>query len=373
MAITYDRELESALDREILHELEGEFEGAAHLEDELAMSLEGGGSLHEFEDEGELFFGRLRRAFRGVGRFIRRAAPMLGRIAKIAAPLVATAVGGPLGGIIARGATSLLGEGELEDELAHELSHEMEGLHEGHLEGVMHEGHPESILHELEATHEFGHHEATHEFGHHEGHPESILHELEGTHEFGHHEGHPESILHELEAIHEFGHHEGHPESILHELEATHEFGHHEATHEHAQHMMAELMAEVAAGAHLEAEAEAMVGAAVVTTLSAADRAALRRLIPHLIRGAAILTRILRMRRITRPAVRTVPTIVRQTAQVLRRRAASGAPVSRRVAGQVMGSVTRRVLGSPRACGLAIGRNVRATMRSRSGMSSVAG
>jgi hypothetical protein len=366
MATTYDREFETGLDREILHELEGEFEGGAHWEDELAMSLEGGGSLHEFEFEGELFFGRLRRAFRGVGRFVRSAAPILGRIAKIAAPLVATAVGGPLGGIIAKGATSLLGEGELEDELAHELSHEAGGLHEVHHEGGLHEGIHESILHELEGVHEAGMHEGIHESGLHEGLHESILHELEGVHESGLHEG-----------IHESGLHEGHPESILHELEGLHEGIHesglHEGHPEHAHAMMAELMAEVAAGAHLEAEAEAMVGAAVVTTLTAADRAALRRLVPHLIRGAAILTRILRMRRITRPAVRTVPTIVRQTAQVLRRRAAAGAPVSRRVAGQVMGGVTRRVLGSPRTCALAIGRNVRATLRSRPGMRGISG
>src|SRR5262249_20192808 len=163
-----------------------------------------------------------------------------------------------------------------------------------------------------------------------------------GIHETGLHEGHPESVLHELGGM---------PEAGLHE--AIHETGLHEGHLEHSQEMLAELMAEVAAGAHLEAEAEAMAGAAVVTTLSASDRAALRRLIPHLIRGAAILTRILRLRRITRPAVRTVPTIVRQTARVLRRRAASGAPVTRRAAGQIMGSVTRRVLGNPRACAVA--------------------
>jgi hypothetical protein len=384
MATRHNGALESGFDREILHELH-EFESEAHLEDELAMSMEGEGPLHEFEFEGEFegeqFFGRaFRRIARGVGRFVRRAAPILGRIAKVAAPLVATAVGGPLGGIIAKGATTLLGEGELEEELAHEM-----GLHEGHLEGI-HEVHPESILHELGA-HEMGVHESHPEYSH-EVHPESILHEL-GAHEMGVHESHPEyshevhpeSILHELEAIHEGGLHEGHlegiheghPESILHELGATHEGGLHEGHLEHSQEMLAELMAEVAAGAHLEAEAEAMAGAAVVTTLSAADRAALRRLIPHLIRGAAILTRILRRRRITRPAVRTVPLIVRQTARALRQRAASGAPVTRQTAGQVMGIVTRRVLSNPRTCALAIGRNVRASMSSRQGRRPVAG
>jgi hypothetical protein len=352
---TRDAEFESGFDREILHELQGELSHEAHLEDELAMSLEGAGELHEYEYEfeGEQFFGALKRIARGVGGFVRRAAPILGQIAKVAAPLVATAVGGPLGGIIAKGATSLLGEGELEDELTHELTHELGGLHEGHLEGSLHEGHPESVLHELGEIHEAGLHE---------GHPESVLHELGGIHETGLHEGHLEGTLHE-----------GHPESVLHELEAIHEGGLHESHPEHSQEMLAEVMAEAAAGAHLEAEAEAMAGAAVVITLSAADRAALRRLIPHLVRGAAILTRLLRRRRITRPAVRTVPLIVRQTARTLRRRAASGAPVSRRAAGQIMGSVTRRVLSNPHVCALAIGKNVRASMSSRRGTRSIAG
>src|SRR5262249_39676466 len=156
--------------------------------------------------------------------------------------------------------------------------------------------------------------------------------------------------LHELGELHETGLHESHLEGILHE-------GH----PEHSQEMLAELMAEMAAGAHLEGEAEAMAGAAVVTTLSPTDRVALRRLIPHPIRGAAVLTRLLRRRRITRPAVRTVPTIVRQTARTLRRRAAAGAPVTRRTAGRVMGLVTRKVLGNPRVCAHVIAKNVKSS------------
>jgi hypothetical protein len=345
MATMFDREFESGFDREILHELESELEGGGHLEDELSMALEGAGELHEdefefeFESGGEQFFGKIAR---GIGRFVRKAAPVLGQIAKVAAPIVANAVAPGVGGMLASRAISLLGEEEWEDELAHEL-HEG-ALHEGHLEGIMHEGHPESVLHEL-----------------HEGHPESVLHEL---HEGALHEGHLEGVMHE-----------GHPESVLHELHegALHEGIAHEGHAEHSHELLAEVMAEAAAGAHLEAEAEAMTGAAVVTTLSAADRAALRQLIPHLVRGAAVLTRMLRRRRITRPAVRTVPTIVRQTARALRRRAAAGAPVSRKTAAKVMGTVTRKVLGSPRTCALAIARNVRASMRSKGGFRRVTG
>jgi hypothetical protein len=144
----------------------------------------------------------------------------------------------------------------------------------------------------------------------------------------------------------------------LHEL---HEVG--ESAHESQHEVMAEVMAEVAAAAQHEAEAEAMAGAAAASTLSAADRADLRRLLPHLVRGVAVLTRILRRRRITRPAVRAIPAIVRSTVGTLKRRAAAGRPVNRRVAGQVMGAAIRRVLTDPKVCGAAIVRNLRSTQK----------
>jgi hypothetical protein len=125
----------------------------------------------------------------------------------------------------------------------------------------------------------------------------------------------------------------------------------------------AEFMAAVAARAQHEAEAEAMVGAAAARILSRTDRRSLRRMLPHLVRGVAILTRILRRRRATRPAVRAVPTIVRRTVRTLARRAATGRPITRAAAGRVMAAQTRRVLGSPRTCARAIQRNVRGTTR----------
>jgi hypothetical protein len=131
---------------------------------------------------------------------------------------------------------------------------------------------------------------------------------------------------------------------------------------------MGELMAAVASQARTEAEAEAMIGAAAVTVISARDRAALRRVLPHMVRGAAILTRILRRRRVTRPIVRTVPTIVRRTSRTLVRQAAAGQPVTRRAAARVMATQTRRVLSSPPTCTRAIVRNqrgVRAAARPR--------
>jgi len=127
------------------------------------------------------------------------------------------------------------------------------------------------------------------------------------------------------------------------------------------QEALAEFMAAVASRAATEAEAEAMAGAAAATTLSAADRRTLHRVLPHLVRGTAVLTRVLRASRATRPAVRAVPTVVRRTARTLARRAAAGQPVTRRTAARAMAAQTRRVIGSPRACAAALQRNVRAT------------
>jgi hypothetical protein len=122
---------------------------------------------------------------------------------------------------------------------------------------------------------------------------------------------------------------------------------------------MAELMAHLASRSASESEAEAMVGAATALTISPRNQVRLRRLIPHLVRGAALLTRILRLRRRTRPAVRVVPFVVKRTTRILSRAASKGRPLSRRLAGRVMASQTRRVLGSRRASGHAIKRSIR--------------
>ncbi len=150
-------------------------------------------------------------------------------------------------------------------------------------------------------------------------------------------------------------------ESEAHEHEQEHELGEHEISHELPEHeAMAEAMAHFAAQAEHELESEAMTGAAVTIVLSARDRRALRRLVPHLVRGAAILTRILRMRRATRPMVRVIPSIVRRTVRTLRRSAVAGRPITRRRAGAIMARQTRRVLSSPRYCTAALARSVRA-------------
>ena len=137
--------------------------------------------------------------------------------------------------------------------------------------------------------------------------------------------------------------------------------GEFEAEYEAGSAAEAELMAAAASQTRSEAEAEAMIGAAAIASLSRRDRAVLRRLLPNLTRGVAVLTRLLRQRRATRPAIRTIPTIVRRTARSLVRQAQTGRPVTLRTAARTMAAQTRRVIGSPSVCAATITRNVRAT------------
>jgi len=123
----------------------------------------------------------------------------------------------------------------------------------------------------------------------------------------------------------------------------------------------AELMAAIASQARTEAEAEAMVGAATLLSISPADRAELKRVLPHFVRGIAVLTRVLRSRPATRPAVRVVPTIVRRTANALAERDATGQPVTKTAAAREMATQTRQVLSSPRTTANAMQTNARAS------------
>ncbi|HEX8863119.1 MAG TPA: hypothetical protein VGC06_29295 [Actinomycetes bacterium] len=295
------RELEGELE----YELEGEYEEELEGEEFLGTIARGIGSLvggqgeyeEEFEGEEEA-----EEFFRRIGRLMRRAAPILRRVARVAAPIVGTAVGGPLGGVLGRVAASALGESELE--LEGEYEEELEGEYEEELEGE---------------------------------------YEEEGEEFLG-------TIARGIGGL------LGGQGELEEEAE-----GEEETAPASQTEAMAELMAAVASQARTEAEAEAMMGAATVAVISARDRAALRRILPHLVRGTAILTRILRRRRITRPAVRAVPTIVRRTTRTLARRAAAGQPVTRQTAGRVMAAHTRRVLSNPRVCTRAIVRNQRAT------------
>jgi hypothetical protein len=140
------------------------------------------------------------------------------------------------------------------------------------------------------------------------------------------------------------------------ESEIAHEISSHELTHNEA---LAEMMAEAASHEQHEGEAEAMAGASAVTVISPRDRRALRRILPHLTRGAAILTRILRKRRFTRPGVQAVPAIMRRTVKSLKRQASKGLKITPKRAGRTVAKQIRGVLGNPKAAATAIRRNAK--------------
>jgi hypothetical protein len=280
-----ESELESEFEQEF--ETEGEGEGFLGGIGNLLGGLLGEGETTaesefetEFESEGE---------FEGeqfLGGLFKKIAPILKKVAKVAAPLVGTAILGPAGGALGGLAASALGESEFESELEFESENEFEA--EGEFET-----------------------------------------EFEG------------------------------------EAEAAHEIASHALTENEA---LAEMMAEAASQAAGEGEAEAMAGAAAVTVLSPRDRRALSSLLPDLLRGTAVLTRVLRKHRLTRPAVRAVPTIMRRSIRSLKRQAAAGKPLTRRAAARTTAREVRRVLGSTKLAGTSMARNVRtsrAVKRSR--------
>ena len=277
----------------------------------------------------------------------------------------------------------------MQSNLEHELEAELEG--ELEFEGELEHEHGEHEF-EAELEHEHGEHEfegeLEHEYGEHEFEGELEHehgeHEFEGELEHEHGEQFFGKIFRGVRQLARvaapivgkvvagalpgpFGALAGQGLNALlreheHEHEHEHELGEHEVSHELGEHeAMAEAMAQYAAQAEHELEAEAMVGAATTITISARDRRALRRFVPRLVRGAAILTRILRLRRRTRPLVCAVPTIVRRTVRALRRSAAAGRPITRRRAGAIMARQTRRVLSSPRYSAAVLRRNVRAS------------
>lgn len=128
---------------------------------------------------------------------------------------------------------------------------------------------------------------------------------------------------------------------------------------------LAEYMAAAASRAASLAEAEAMIGGCTIIIVNRAGQRSLHRVLPHLVRGSAALTSVLRSRPATAPAVRAVPTVVRGTVRTLAQRAAAGYPVTPRAAAHAMAIQTRRVLGQPHITVQALRRNVRAAQAAR--------
>ena len=245
---------------------EFEFEGALG-EGPLGEGPLGEGPLGELEFEGEAFsFGNI---FKGVASFVKKAAPVLKKVAQAAAPIVGTAIGGPIGAKIGNAAASLIGGQRWQDVLGGMLK-ESEYESEAEMEAVM------------------------------------------------------SGPLTEQQAL-------------------------------------GELMAAAASKAATDMEAEEQIGSAAIISLSPEDRDALRAVLPSLNRGVAVLTRILRRRPATAPAVRVVPLIVKRTAVTLRNRANAGQPVTKNGAARAMAVQTHKVLSSPAICSKAMSRNVNAT------------
>jgi hypothetical protein len=111
-----------------------------------------------------------------------------------------------------------------------------------------------------------------------------------------------------------------------------------------------EHLGHAAKDAQSEAEAEAFLGALIPLASQLLPRAApaLTRAAPHLIAGLSRAGRALRRQPATRPMVRLLPAVARQTAASLAQQTArTGQPVQPRAAVQTLARQTARVLGSP--------------------------
>jgi hypothetical protein len=128
---------------------------------------------------------------------------------------------------------------------------------------------------------------------------------------------------------------------------------------------LGEYLAAQAAASESETEAEAFAGVAAYVALSPQDRRDLERMVPALLRGAAVVTRLLHGNRRTRQAVRLVPGIVDGAARTILRRAAAGQPAGPVEVGRALGAATTRVLGTGPARNAVMRRHARGLAYSR--------
>jgi hypothetical protein len=128
---------------------------------------------------------------------------------------------------------------------------------------------------------------------------------------------------------------------------------------------LGEYLAAQAAASESEAEAEALTGVAAYAALSARDRRDLEGMLPALLRGTAVVTRLLHGNRRTRQAVRLTPGIVDGAARAILRRAATGQPITPTDVGRALGAATSRVLGTGPARTAVMRRHARGLARAR--------
>lgn len=110
---------------------------------------------------------------------------------------------------------------------------------------------------------------------------------------------------------------------------------------------MLEHMGHAAAETENEVEAEALAGAMIPLAARAVPKAApaILRATPALVCGVAGVTRALRQGPGTKPLVRVLPAIVKNTAKKIAQQTASGQPVSPQAAVQTLAKETAKVLG----------------------------
>lgn len=323
--------------------------------------------LHELELELEAdpFFGKaFKRLRRVAGGLISRAAPLLKKLAPVAARIVAGAIPGV-------GAIAGPLAGKLATALTQEQQQELEAvLHEASLPHPQFEmGNYEGIHSELEAYNP--------ELQGYNPELEAYNPELEGFNpelegynpelegynpemqaynpEMQHYNPEMQQYNPELEAYNpelEAYNPEGMHQELEAEMHPEFESGvpHSEAAHQEAYLM--EQIAHEAASSSNEAEAEALAGSLIPIAMRGISSAspAMRTAAPALARATGRLVGALRRSPATRPLIKTVPTILRRTNAALSRAAASGTPVSPRLAVRTMANQTYRIMSSPTVC-----------------------
>jgi hypothetical protein len=122
---------------------------------------------------------------------------------------------------------------------------------------------------------------------------------------------------------------------------------------------LTEVLAAEAAHTPSEAEAEALLGAALPITIRImSGRGQLLRVTPALVRANARLVRGLRRSGPAGPnLLRLVPTIQRNTVATIKQQQRGGRPVSPSMVAPIMAAQATRVLSTPRKCGPALVRN----------------
>lgn len=119
---------------------------------------------------------------------------------------------------------------------------------------------------------------------------------------------------------------------------------------------LAEEFAAEAADTEDEAEAQSLAGGVTIHILSHAPMS-VQRVSPILVRRSARLAHLLRRSPRTRPFLKTLPAINRNTVATLAKKAAKGKPITPRTAVRTMAKQTMRVIGNPQRAATALVKN----------------